>query len=700
MNQHKVYEFLLSQLTLSDSHRDNLLGRGIPETEIKARGYKSYPYKRRALVSSCVSKFGDLLIGIPGFWKDESGQMQLSGVSGIAIPVRTPKGEIAAVKLRPDNPTDPQSKYVHLSSNPEPNKKTGEVKYPGGTAAKVQVHFPYSNSKFSDGDDLRITEGELKADIATMLSTVYTCSLPGVGLWREAIPYIESLKPGRVIVCYDSDKSNQVSPYSDKPFEVGLHLSEFYKALKDMGVNVVVEDWDKSLGKGIDDVLADGHGAMIRFMEPDEADEFAKKTLTCVSGESAEWVYIIATSRFVNGRTGQELTKEQYKDKFQYLSKKKDVVQKALMSPVFPRIDFPTYEPCKEKILTREDGLSQYNFWRAGKVIPEDGDATPFIEHCKYILPDEKECGYLLDYLAHCVQFPGEKVHWAVLLQGVQGTGKSFFGEVMKMLLGEHNVNYPSNEDMHDKYTDWQKNCQLIVIEELMARGRLELMNKLKPMITQPICIIREMYQASYELPNRYNFLILTNHEDAIIIDEHDRRYCVLWSPAKPKDQKYYSDLFQWIILNAGKVLYHLLSRDLTAFPAKGHAPATLAKKELVRLSATPLKSWIMEGIEGEGWPFMTDVLTTVHLARCIPSYIKGATPNAIGRVLTELKCKQLKQVRLSNGERVRPWSLRRHEIWEGAESATISNEVEKWSAKAEPGGHEDYNPLLDARPI
>jgi hypothetical protein len=700
MSYHKIYDFLLNQLELTDAHRDNLLARGIPETEIVARGYKSYPYKRRALVSALVAKFGDSLLGVPGFWQDDSGKIQLSGVSGIAIPVRTPKGKVEAIKLRPDNPANPTSKYVHLSSNPEPNKKTGEVKYPNGAAAKVQVHFPFSSGKFKEGDDLRVTEGELKADIATFLSDIYTCSLPGVGLWREVIPYIEDLKPGRVIICYDSDKSNQVSTYSDQPFEVALHLSEFYATLKAMKVNAVIEDWDKKLGKGIDDVLADGHKDQLRLMSQEEADEYTGKVTGYVSGESAEWVYIIQAQRFVNTSTGQELTKEQYKDKFQYMSKKKDVVAKALMSPTFPRIDFPTYEPNREKILTRADGLSEYNFWRPSDIQEVAGDATPFLEHCAYILPDPVECGILLDYLAFMVQHPGSKVHWAVLLQGIQGTGKSFFGEVMKLILGAHNVKYPSNEDLHDKYTDWQKNCQLIVIEELMARGRLELMNKFKPMITQPTCIIREMYKGSYELPNRYNFLLLTNHEDAIIIDEQDRRYCVLWSPAQPREKAYYDNLFEWVMENAGTILHHLRHRDLSSFPAKGHAPHTEAKKELVRLSATPLKSWIMEGIESEGWPFMGDVIAASHLSKCVPAYIRGASPNAIGRVLTELKCKQLPQVRLSSGEKIRPWALRRGDVWASSDGPAIAQELERWSSKAQPGGVDDFNPLMDAKPI
>lgn len=696
MSSAKVYEFILQKLSLSPQHLDSLLARGIPEDEIKARGYKTWPYKRRALVQDCINAFGEDLIGVPGFWKDENERIQLSGISGIAIPIRSPQGEVVGIKLRPDNPANPSSKYVHLSSNPEPNKKTGEIKYPSGTAASVQVHFPFAKKKFAEGDDLRITEGELKADIATILSKTYTASVPGIGLWREAIQYIEELRPGRVIISYDADKSSQVGTYTDKPYEVGIHLAEFYTALKAMGVNALIEDWSPELGKGIDDVLADGHSDKVRFMDPDEADKFCSDTTGKSLGESADWVWIIAISKFVNVSTGQELSKDQYKDKYQYLNKKKCVVMRALNNPSFPRIDFPTYEPAKGKMLTREDGLTEFNYWRPSKVVAEGGDTGLFMDHCCYMLPDERERGILLDYLAWQIQMPGKKVHWALMLQGVQGTGKSYFGNLMRTLLGEHNVNTPSNEDIHEPYTAWQKNCQLIVIEELMARGRLELMNKLKPMITQPICTIREMYKPTYELPNHFNFLILTNHEDAIIIDQNDRRYAVLWSPAKPMSKDYYDDLWNWTSKNAGNILGYLLQRDLSNFGHTSHAPETAAKRELVRLSGTPLKTWIVDCIENEAWPFMGDVVSSTHLADCVPTYVKGASPNSISRTLKEIGCLQMEQVRLESGGKVRPWCVRRKEIWSSTDGSTVANEIERWKSDREPGG----NPLLDAKPM
>lgn len=696
MSFNKIYTYILSNLSLTPEHLDNLIGRGISEQNIRANGYKSWPYKRRDLVSRCVAEFGEQsLLGVPGFWKDDTGRVQLSGVSGIAIPVRDANGKIEGIKLRPDKPADPTSKYVHLSSNPEPNKKTHEVKYPNGTAAKVMVHFPQGGGDQA-GRDIRVTEGELKADVSTLLSPTYTISVPGVGLWENAMPELEKLKPGRVIISYDADKSNQVGPYNNKPFEVGVHLAEFYMALKANGYTVVIEDWPKECGKGIDDVLADGHGDKVCFLSDAQADEFCKKTGASASMVSAEWVYIIGIQRFVNVETGQELTKDQFKDKFWNKSKKKCPVEEALKSSSFTRLDFPEYKPGGEKIIVKSDTTTGYNYWRGAGIQAEEGDVGPFLEHCSYMLPNPDECRMFLDYLCWIVQRPGEKIHWAVLLQGVQGTGKSYFGHVMELVLGVHNVSTPSNEELHETYTGWQRNCQVVVVEELMARGKLDLMNKLKPMITQPRCVIREMYKPTYMLDNHFNLLLLTNHEDSIVIDEHDRRYCVLYSPAKPRTKQYYTDLWDWSDANAGRILHFMRTRDLTEFSAKGHAPKTKARKELIRMSASPLKSWIVEGVESESWPFMGDIITTAHLVQCVPQYIRGANPNLLGRILNEIGAKQLTQTRLSSGERVRPWSIRRHEVWESAEKDTISHEIERWCQSKEPGG----NPLLEAKPM
>jgi hypothetical protein len=42
---------------------------------------------------------------------------------------------------------------------------------------------------------IRMTEGELKADVATVLTGILTLSIPGVSAWRAVIRVLEQLQP-------------------------------------------------------------------------------------------------------------------------------------------------------------------------------------------------------------------------------------------------------------------------------------------------------------------------------------------------------------------------------------------------------------------------------------------------------------------------------------------------------------------------
>lgn len=707
---HDVYSFLLRSLDLTKEHRDQLNGRGFSDQEIDGNLYRSLPLRRGEVIATCFAEFGSGLSGVPGFWRDDKGGWQLSGKSGILVPVRSSDGLISALKVRVDKPSSPSSKYLLLSSNPKADKKTGEVKYPNGTAAKIAVHYPLGCPK--QIEVLRVTEGEIKADIATSLLPEYTISLPGITMWRMAIDLARLHKPDLILLAFDSDKDRPTntegsddSSYHEKEtkgdfstsipeedYAVGKALASLYLALREAGFAVAIEDWPPEAGKGIDDVLMGGCGDQIRQLSGEEADAFAKELLSADLPQ--DWIFVVGVKRFYNTRTLLELDKEQFADRYCH-EEKGNPALRALKNPAFPKVDLPIYTPAAPTLIERA-GVRYFNTWRANPVHPAPGDVSTFLEHVAYILPQPEERAILLDWMAYMVQCPGEKVLWSILLQGVEGTGKSYFGAVMRMMLGAHNVSSPTNEQLHEPYTAWQKSCQLVIIEEVMARGRLELMNKLKPMITQETTTIREMFKPAYEQPNVFNLLLLTNHKDAIILDKTDRRYCVLFSPAVARPHEYYEALWGWTIRSAPYLLAYFQTRDISAFRPKAHAPMTGGKGELITMSLPPLQAWMMETIEGEAWPFMGDLVSTSHLSECLPKSLWGSSLQAVGKALKAAGAVELGQVSLSSGAKARLWSVRRHEIWAGAEKPTLAAEYEKWANTAQPGG----NPLLDAKPM
>ena len=76
-----------------------------------------------------------------------------------------------------------------------------------------------------------------------------------------------------------------------------------------------------------------------------------------------------------------------------------------------------------------------------------------FLTHISNVLVDEREQRILLDWLAYVVQNAGKRINWAILLQGAQGTGKSYLLRCLSGYLG-------SNAKSLDPSQHWVKDSQ------------------------------------------------------------------------------------------------------------------------------------------------------------------------------------------------------------------------------------------------
>jgi uncharacterized protein DUF5906 len=715
-----IYLAMLQLLAITPDHRKQLNNRGFDDTEIERLNYKTFPLSRNALVIRLADVFDNDLSGVPGFWQDERGTWQLAGKPGIIFPVYGIDGEISALKVRVDKPSVPSQKYLLLSSNPKADRVQGVQKYPGGTSAKATCHFPLDRPEKLDV--LRITEGEIKADLTTLLSPQYTMAIPGVALWKMAIDAIKELQPAKVLLAWDSDKEEARNvegitdrayggirdaatyfgaelPKDSEDFFIGKTLASLYHSLKQEGINVAIESWDKEAGKGIDDVFCNGATDKLREWTAEESEEFVKLMLT--SGVPGDWIYVVGVKSFYHTKTLIQLDKEQFSDRYAH-EQSGNPAHNALTNSAFPKADLPIYLPEAAMTFSDEQGRRLFNLWRRNELEPREGSVAVFLAHMEYLIPEARERAVVLDWMAYNIQFPGKKIHWAVLLQGEQGTGKSYIGWVMRQLLGKNNVSSPTNEVIHEIYTAWQKSCQLVVVEEIMARGRMELMNKLKPIITQDITVVREMHKPAYEQPNCFNLLMFTNHEDSIIIDKTDRRYCVIFSPAKPRGDEYYAALWKETEGAAAAILYWMLKRDLSKFSPKGHAPMTGGKEALIEMSMPPLQSWMAECISHDTWPFQGDIVSAHHLLECLPTPLRNfASSQQLGRALKACGAIQLGQIKLDKGGSIRVWAVKRMTTWLALEAKDWLAEYQKWASASQPGGHGDsFNPMREARPM
>jgi hypothetical protein len=396
----------------------------------------------------------------------------------------------------------------------------------------------------------------------------------------------------------------------------------------------------------------------------DFPDDFSEPVAT--SGPAA-WVWVADTNQFVRRHDGKKYAPEQWKSLFAKDWPEGDILG-AVWRDKLPvkKFESLTYLPGGPEFPDGVDG-TRYNIWRSSAVRPEPGDVTVFLDHMEYLLPDPAERAHVIDFLALLVQTPRRKIHFALLISGGQGTGKSWLGELMQRVIGARNVTRPSNDEATSRWTRWMEGAELAVIEELMAEGKTDVANRLKPVITDRTIRIEEKNRSLYSIPNHLNLMCFTNHERAVKLEQGDRRWFVVFSPAVPKESAYYDRLFGFLEGAGPSAVSDWLGRRSVRLNPTGVAPLTLGKSQMLRDETDELQVHLSESIQEGVAPFDFDLVRYEDILEQLPRDL------ANGRNLRHRLTRALHALGAQKHERYtkagdRPhsalWSIANHQMW------------------------------------
>jgi hypothetical protein len=218
---HRAYELLLQELPLADEHRENLRQRGLTDVEIDQRGYRSLRNLDRGRAAKAVhQQLGDAVFGVPGFVPGTFGVTLHGEATGLLVPVRDLAGRLGALKVR--RATDP--KYLYLTSPSDGPSSGSPVHVPLGIATPAPL--------------LRLTEGELKADVCTVLDGTPTIGVPGVTQWRPALPLLKELGARTVVLAFDAPDVQGKAPVFEQ-------AEALYQELAHEAFKVELEIWNE-----------------------------------------------------------------------------------------------------------------------------------------------------------------------------------------------------------------------------------------------------------------------------------------------------------------------------------------------------------------------------------------------------------------------------------------------------------------------
>ncbi|MFR4370520.1 MAG: hypothetical protein ACLT32_05335 [Ruminococcus bicirculans (ex Wegman et al. 2014)] len=197
-----VYRQMLSLLQLHTLHKQDLKRRGVTDPEIKElerKGYKSIEPKKAGTIAKKLLEKGFRLDGIPGFFRNRDGMWEASfyeGNRGYLCPVYSLNHKIKGFQIRVDHPVNKRKYIWFTSSGFEGGTSSGSPAGISGYISPVQKN-------------VRVTEGILKAELASMRSGHSYIGIPGVGNYKSLQPVLMELKSRglqTVYECMDMDK--------------------------------------------------------------------------------------------------------------------------------------------------------------------------------------------------------------------------------------------------------------------------------------------------------------------------------------------------------------------------------------------------------------------------------------------------------------------------------------------------------------
>jgi hypothetical protein len=240
----EAYRLLLEMMPRSEAHQRHLLDvRRLPVAALSSFGTLWADEDWRQDTAQIIREKHNLR-GIPGFYERFLEVWSVAGAEGLLVQCRNRDGLIQGFQIRRDGVD--KAKYVWLSSNPEPDKHTGNVRYHNGTASGTFSHYAGDKKPV----DIFVTEGALKAEVAHCLSGETFVGLPGLNP-GETDTFLNLFDywtlPANFIFCPDAD------------FRTNKHV---YKAwlrnIREIGTvypRIRVACWEPEQGKGIDDYL-------------------------------------------------------------------------------------------------------------------------------------------------------------------------------------------------------------------------------------------------------------------------------------------------------------------------------------------------------------------------------------------------------------------------------------------------------------
>ena len=297
-----------------------------------------------------------------------------------------------------------------------------------------------------------------------------------------------------------------------------------------------------------------------------------------------------------------------------------------------------TYAAGEDVIVTRDGDLFG-NRWRDARpdlTNVREGGISPWLDHCKELVPEQAELEHIFNVMAFKVQHPEIKVNHAILHAGDEGCGKdTFWAPFIWAVCGDHlkNRGIMDNNSVTSQW-GYQLESEILLINELKepdAATRRQLANQLKPIIAAPpeMLPINRKGLHPYQMANRLFVLAFSNDPVPISLATQDRRWFCVWSTAPRMDSNRAKKMWDWYRSGGfGMIARFLRDRDVSQFNPSAPPMWTEFKANLVEHGMSMAESYLVDMLRERKGEFNKGVIGSPFHSLC--DRLAGQAPSGV----------------------------------------------------------------------
>ncbi|CDG95793.1 hypothetical protein XBP1_160003 [Xenorhabdus bovienii str. puntauvense] len=342
------------------------------------------------------------------------------------------------------------------------------------------------------------------------------------------------------------------------------------------------------------------------------------------------------------------------------------------------------YQPGKGRIIQGQDGWLEINEF----YLPEHRKVTSFemvenifLKHMEYLIPDEKQRLFFIARLAWMVQRPERRCPVTVLhISILHGTGRGWVIQLMEALLGSWNCTRAKMDVVcKNQFHDYLYHSLLCTVDEVKENieKRYSVNDQLRDLLTEPRFEVNNKYGKKMTMDIFTGFLFFSNHIDALVIPEVDRRIAVFGGPDFLQGDSYFKQLYQALKDPEfiAQVYWYLMSIDLDAFDWQ-RAPETEERKLMIESGRSDIEKALLDLLENPLTPAMTYQQIVTELVKEI-GLDSQFNDKQIAAILRGRGLRQAERLKIE-GATVRQWILEKNCKFERQELKTWFETCEK----------------------